>query len=476
MNIGHQNTVDYNIDTLESNIVMESYLNIVSISRIRRIQILLLMVSMPHWPLYLGPIHDGTESPQRVLEILDIIGNPQLKLKNIFHITGTNGKGSTAQYIAQILRQCKKDINIYTSPHIYECNERIVISGKKITDEQLYYYTEKIRSVCEENNINPTIFESTTIVALLAFSENNADANIIEVGMGGRNDATNVFESHQISATIFTSIHVDHKLFLGDKPYQNAFEKSFIAKHGNIMIIGPQCIEVLSILSNHAKQNNCKTYIYGDDFEIEKDGENMILYVSDRTYRITQPGLLGDHQIINASVACAAVLYTKIVPNIIETQLSSGIANVKWPVRLERIYNNSLLDHLPNNSELYIDGAHNVSGAYVIAQFLKSHIDNIHNYIIIGRTRNTDSFEFLKQFSGIIKMAVAIRVLMEALPEAPEIISKAGNDAGVRTIVGKNLEDAMVLIREQSNSMPARIIICGSLYLARDVKQYKHPN
>lgn len=426
------------------------------------------MTAMPHWPLYLGPNKDLTSSVERVKLMLNLTNNPQAKLNGVVHITGTNGKGSTANYIANILHSHGFSVNLYTSPHIYECNERIVLNGSKISDEDLYFYFEKLREICEINNIEPTLFEATTVVAFMAFAQNNASFNIIEVGMGGKNDATNVFDK---SLAVFTSIHVDHARFLGNTPLQNIAQKIDILKPNQKAVSAPQSKDVNDFIKKYGKQNNCDISFFDTDYiveQIEEKPRKMIFSINDNLMLLDKPGLAGDHQLINASVAIMSVI--KLGIEVEAKKINQGIAQTQWPVRMQPITDKCFTDLLPSQSLIFMDGAHNVSGAFIVGNFLKQYKNTHKLYIINGRTKNTDSYGFLQQFVDIVDGVIAVRVTLEALSEAPEIIVEEGLKLGLNIKKGDSILDAVQKISYDCGENKSIVVICGSLYLARDVK------
>jgi dihydrofolate synthase/folylpolyglutamate synthase len=419
------------------------------------------MTAMPHWPLYLGPNKDLTNSVSKVLFILNLLDNPQDKLQGVIHITGTNGKGSTANYIYNILRSHGFNVNLYTSPHIYQCNERIVMNGGQISDENLYFYFEKLRLICEQHDIEPTLFEATTIVGFMAFADTNADFNVIEVGMGGKNDATNVFKK---SLAVFTPIHVDHARFLGNTPIQNALQKIGIVKQNSVIVSAPQTKEVQDFILNFGDH---KVYLYDRDYKvvkIEDDEQKIVFEFGENLMLLDKPKLLGDHQLTNMAVAIMVVIACDI--DIFVDKINDGIANTYWPVRMEPVK----FDILPSKSEVFMDGAHNVSGAFAVANFLKQYQNTHKLYIINGRTKNTDSYGFLQQFVGVTDGIMTVRVQLEALPEAPEVIVAEGLKLGLKIQKTDNILDAIQKIADDCNNEPCVVVICGSLYLARDVR------
>jgi len=270
------------------------------------------MPLMPHWPLYLGVNKDSTNAVEKLSKILEILHNPQNKLLNVIHITGTNGKGSTASYISEILKQSGFKVGKYTSPHIHLCNERIQINNEMISDNDLYDTIEQIRLVCEDLKIDLTIFECTTLAMIIYFEKRKCDFNVVEVGMGGMLDATNVFDKNPPIISIITSVHLDHTKFLGNTPEEIAFQKCFIIKPNSICISAAQTINVKKIIQARCNAINTKAYFYNEDFEgsyIENDDKNWIFEINSERHNIKEevilprPSLSGDHQIINAALA-----------------------------------------------------------------------------------------------------------------------------------------------------------------------------
>ena len=428
---------------------------------------------MPHWPVYLGPNIDASKSLERVIEILYLLGNPNLKLKNVIHITGTNGKGSVANYIYNILRKHKLSVGLYTSPHIYYSNERIITNDKEIDDNSFRYHIDRVRFVCEKENIVPSIFEATTIAAIDYFSSQNLDFNVIEVGMGGRNDATNVFGDNKI-ASVFTPIDVDHVKFLGNTPIENAIEKSFIIRANKNVIIGKQQFDVQQFLCNVAKNLNCNIVSDEVDYitEFLNDGKFNIK-IDNKIEKYEPPKLLGKHQIENASLAIATI--ATILPNYQKNYIQDGILATKWRVRLEIVdRKNSLYQYFGKNSEIIIDGAHNIHGARALNKFIADKISEnnmIENVLVISRTAGADNYSFAKEFIKNVKYIIATQGQMESFPESAEKIQQETIKSGIECDKSESLDGAMNLIsKKYSNNI--RVIICGSLYLAREVKFY----
>lgn len=468
------------------------------------------MVYLPHFPI---PNQNSinNNSPEKLLKILHKLGDPQNNLPPTIHIAGTNGKGSTAAFLASIFQSAGYKTHIYTSPHLHHCNERIVIAHNEITDGYLYQLLEEVRIACE--GISLTLFEGLTLAAILAFSKNPADICIIETGMGGRVDATNVIDKK--IATILTSISLDHQDFLGDNLFKIACEKSHIMRSNVPCIIAPQNPEALQAIELRSLEISNQLIHFDQNFQIEINedqtfnfsispsknflsenflGENFLgekdlgeKIPSIKFNNLPKPALLGWHQYLNASLAIATIC--TISPKLLSEQNSNtekdqnfnwdkairnGLRNVKWSSRLEKLHHHLL----KKDDELWIDGAHNQGGFEVLADWLGEKIgDDFHNqkpkrnYLITGFSKHKAKAEFFLPFLDIIDFICAVRVAGEPNPEEAETVMEKILKSGIEEVKTKDdLFDAIGFLVNLDQQNPCRIIICGSLYLARDVK------
>ena len=461
---------------------------------------------LPHWPI---PSNLGNRSINyetvflRMAEVLFKLKNPEKKLPPVIHVTGTNGKGSVIAFLASILKACGLSVHIYTSPHLHDCNERIVLAGEKISNNFLFEIMEEARIAADQTPL--TFFEGFTIGAFLAFSKVPADVILIESGMGARIDATNIIEKKL--ATIITPISFDHTEYLGNSIAQIAFEKSHIIRPDTPVIIGPQPKQAQEMIEVISRDQNAKTIRYDQEFSIdlllfEQDQDQNrntnpnfdLNYFDNKLCNLPAPALLGQHQYINASIAIASALSLPF--KITQQDIELGLTTAKWPNRLEKI-NNNLNKLLTNSdSEIFIDGAHNQAGAFALARFIaekkseelanfsKLNSQNLtinklqkpnivkKNFIICGFTKNKCKEEFLKNFINVVDGAAAITVDGEPNPEDAEIICKIA--AGINFFMKPccDLLDAIYYLNELASNSPCRIIICGSLHLARDVKKF----
>lgn len=422
------------------------------------------MVKMPHWPIPLGkkPI-DLDLSRIRIL--LDALGNPQNTLPPVIHVAGTNGKGSTTAFLKSIFQAAGHKVHTYNSPHLVNFNERIGILGTNIDDNFLYEVTEECRVAAEKINLQLTFFEGTTAAAFLAFSKVKADVVIIEVGLGGRLDATNVVENPAMS--IITSIDLDHTEFLGDTIAKIAYEKAGIIKPNCPCVISQQYSEAFGVLHFIAQQNNAECYSFEYDWVIYADeGGNLIYKTESQTLTFPKPNLQGDHQYLNAGNAITAVLNLKEF-NISQEDIAYGIANATWPARLQKLTEGNIINKIPDNFEIWVDGAHNPAGARALSLWLKDQV-LMPTYMIFGMTRGRNCQEFLSNFTGDIVHIAG--VLIEAEPESygGEFIRSQAELSGFKSSAHDSIDEALSQIINIETTK-ARIIVCGSLYLAGDL-------
>ena len=434
------------------------------------------MVYLPHWPIpsTLGRREIDYETVFERMEFaLKKLGNPHQKLPPVIHVAGTNGKGSTAALIAKIFSCAGYKTHIYTSPHLHDCNERIVLAGEKISDNFLFEVMEETRiaAACDKNSPPLTFMESFTIGAFLAFSKVPADVLIIECGMGGRIDATNILEEKL--ATVITPISFDHTEYLGNSLQRIALEKAMIMRPQSPLIVASQPNEAREIIKILACDQNIKTYFYDENFSItmdEESGEFDLEFNGKIIENLPKPNLLGSHQYINFATAIATILAINDKFKIDETNIRHALTSVKWPSRLEKVENN--LNKILKNpeSEIIIDGAHNEAGAFALARWIAEDLSK-KTFVICGFSRNKCKKEFLGKFKNVAEV-VAVRVDGEPYPERSEVIAKIGEEIGMRIFAAENLLDAIDYVAKVCGDESCKIVICGSLHLARDVRKF----
>ncbi len=427
------------------------------------------MVYLPHWPIpsTLGNRKINYETVfARMLPVLKKLGNPHCKLPPVIHIAGTNGKGSITALLAKIFQVAKYKASIYTSPHLLHCNERIALNQQMIDNNHLYATLEEVRLASQNHDL--TFMESFTIAGFLAFSQSKSDVLIVECGMGGRIDATNIIE--QKLATIISSISHDHQEYLGNTLAEIAWQKTCIARKNTPLIVAKQnTTEVNQTINEVSRKLESLTYFYGQDFEIniDTDGSFDFYWQQENILpQLPQPSLLGKHQYDNFSAGLACIMAISRDFYFTYEHLAKAITTVFWPARLQKI-NNHLLALLPKHSQLWFDGAHNQGGSLALAEWLASQNDFADNckFVLCGFSKNKCKPEFLlalKQFQ-----LLAIRVGKEPYPESSQTIASIGKQHNLNILDACNLISALQHIQPQPQ--PCLVVVCGSLHFALEL-------
>ncbi|MFM2199999.1 MAG: folylpolyglutamate synthase [Pseudomonadota bacterium] len=388
---------------------------------------------------------------ERISELLVRLNNPQHNLPPVVHIAGTNGKGSTLAFIKSILQTAGYRVHSYTSPHLIEFNERIELANKMIDDDFLTQVSHECRiASLKDQPIDLSFFEGTTAMAFLAFSKIKADILLLETGLGGEFDATNVVE--QVLASIITTIDFDHQEYLGKTLKEIAKAKAGIIKKDCLTISTNQHQEVIEVIENQAKKLN-SNLIYANHIEFNFDNIEL--------------GLQGQHQLQNAQLAVSFIKNQKLF-KISDQQIKIGLQNAQWRGRLERINDPKILKLLPNNCQFYIDGSHNLQGANTVNNFLKKFKDKKIT-LIFSMLKDKPCEEFLStiinskdyQISEIILTTIPNQDRSMSLEELEKIIKKFN----VKYFCLANYQQ----IFEKINHLQSQVaVLTGSLYLVGD--------
>lgn len=406
------------------------------------------------------------------------LGSPHNKLPPTIHIAGTNGKGSSLAMLRSIYEAAGYRVSSYSSPHILNFNERIYLAGSYISDEYIHDLIKRCKQIADDLNYEPGFFEGTTLMAFLAFSEVPADILIIETGMGGRLDSTNVIANP--IATLITTIGLDHIEHLGNTIESIAAEKAGIMKTGCPCIIGAQQDSAYDTLFAIAEENNISTiayeYDYGIDFNHYKQkdqgqGEYFCFLAKDQEIILPVPSLPGYHQIYNASAVIATIFAINDQFPIKIASIKQGLANTHWPGRLEKIHNESKKNILPDHIDLYLDGAHNDDGAAALGNWIRD--QKFPTIIILGMTKNRDPNDFLKNMN--CEFMDGLTVTVESEPNSFES-SNLAQQINHPTIQFKHkytLEEAFTYIRDNYNhdectKAKLNVLVAGSLFLIAD--------
>ncbi|WP_322497763.1 bifunctional folylpolyglutamate synthase/dihydrofolate synthase [Candidatus Cyrtobacter comes] len=394
-------------------------------------------------------------------EILERIGNPHKKLPPVIHVAGTNGKGSTVAFLSSILRCASYKIHSYTSPHLIRFNERIVLAGHEVEDHILYKAIEKCRLACHDMDV--TFFEGTTAVAFLLFSTIEADILILETGLGGRLDATNIIESPM--ASVITPISMDHMQYLGETIEQIAFEKAGIIKN-NLCVMSWQLDVVKNLLRDKCLKLGVKAISMGEDydFQLTSDGD---LYFSDSNsvLNVGKPSLLGVHQYINASTAVATIKSLNL--QIDDASIRNGIESARWDGRMQKISTGPLSLILAQNSELWLDGAHNIHGIQMlsvnIAELNKK--EKKDTYLIYGSITGKEIGAFVECLYGKICAAFTVKIPSSPISDDSRRLRDIFISHGIESEAFDEINDIFELCARISAQKSIRVIVCGSLYL-----------
>ncbi|MGD8325419.1 MAG: folylpolyglutamate synthase/dihydrofolate synthase family protein [Sphingomonadales bacterium] len=396
----------------------------------------------------------------RMRRVLKALGHPERKLPPVFHVAGTNGKGSTVAFLRAMLEAAGKSVHVYTSPHLVRFNERIRLNGKLVGDEELVSLLDEVEKAAADGPL--TFFEATTAAAFLGFSKHPADALILEVGLGGRLDATNVVDNPV--STLITPISLDHQEFLGNNLGQIAREKAGIARENVPLIIGAQPKDIEKTLSLQAKTAGAFLIKSGTHWSIayKKNADGDITGVQYKDARGTldlpKPRLLGDHQWENAALAIAALRHQKAI-EVPDSALKAGMGWAKWPARMQK---------LPADFPLYLDGGHNPAGAKMAAKAMQQMKPQIWApVLILGMLKNKDVAGYLKAFKlSFSPRVIAVPIAGETCHD-PQDIVKAAEHLGLKASAASGFEEALGRVTKDNH-----VLIAGSLYLAGQVLKH----
>ena len=412
-------------------------------------------------------------SLDRVTWLLARLGNPHLALPPVIHVAGTNGKGSTIAFLRAMLEAAGHRVHVYTSPHLVRFNERIRLAGRLITDHDLSRFLE----ACENANDGAelTLFEIVTAAAFLAFAEVPADVVLLETGLGGRLDATNVIPAPAVTA--ITRISFDHMQFLGTTLVAIATEKAGIIKPGVPVVVAPQPDDqVERVLLAAASAARAPVALAGRDWAVSPAADGGFLYQDGgKSLSLPQPALAGQHQLINAGTAIACLAPAGLSVDL--AAIRAGLARVDWPGRLQALTNGRLPSLLPDGWELWLDGAHNDSGGEAVAAQaeLWARQDNRPLDVIFGGLATREPQDVLRPLARWTRRLLALTIPDTPNALAADAIASAARSVGIRkadaaTGIVSALRTLAVVADDEAAGGGAmaqrRVLICGSLYLA----------
>lgn len=406
-------------------------------------------------------------SLDRVTRLLERLGNPQDRLPPVIHIAGTNGKGSCAAFSRALLEAAGHLVHVHTSPHLVNWHERYRLAaegGGKLVDDDVF--AEAIARVAEANQGQTiTVFEILTAVTFVLFSEHPAEAAIIEVGLGGRFDATNVVKRPAVS--VIMPISMDHEAYLGDRVELIAAEKAGIMKRGCPVVIGAQESDTaLQVLIETAERLDCPTVVYGQDFLAFEENGRMVYQDEDGLMDLPLPRLPGRHQYANAAAAIAAIKAAGF--EIGHRAAERAMTHVAWPARMQKLTQGKLVDLAPKGAEIWLDGGHNPGAGVVIAEALAEQEEkNPRPLVLISGMINTkDQTGYFSAFKGLARHVYTVPVSSSDAGVPNDELALRAEEAGLSAEPVSSVASALMLLRDSWDGPAPRILIGGSLYFA----------
>ncbi|WP_171230384.1 folylpolyglutamate synthase/dihydrofolate synthase family protein [Ruegeria sp. HKCCA4008] len=395
----------------------------------------------------------------RVWRLLEALDNPQLKLPPVIHIAGTNGKGSTQAMIRAGLEGAGRSVHAYTSPHLARFHERIRLVGELISEPELTAVLDECYAANGGENI--TYFEITTCAALLAFARAKADFTLLEVGLGGRLDATNVIENPAV--TVITPVSIDHEQFLGDTLGKIAAEKAGIIKPGVPCIVGPQQDEALEVIEYTAARLGAPLLVHGQHWHVQEENGRLIYQDETGLRDVPLPNLLGAHQIQNAGAALAVLRHL----NMGDDAYEAAVTKAEWPARMQLLKSGPLVDQAPQ-AEIWLDGGHNAAAGIALADVL-TNLPQKPTHMICGMLNTKDVTGYLAPLAKKATSLTAVSIPGETATLSAEETAAAAARVNLPASTADSVSDALKVIADTDPQ--ARVLICGSLYLAGKILQ-----
>lgn len=393
----------------------------------------------------------------RMHRILAALDHPERRVPPVIHIAGTNGKGSTLAMIRAGLEGAGLTTHAYTSPHLARFHERIRVAGELIEEQAL---SRTLDTCLAANGPDPiTYFEITTAAAFAAFAETPADYTLLEVGLGGRLDATNVIDRPAL--TVITPVDMDHQQYLGETLAQIAAEKAGIIKRGVPVIVGRQQDEALEVIEAQAARLNAPVFAHGQHWHVWEEHGRLIFQDETGLLDLPKPALLGAHQVENAGIALAA-LRTLGQP---DTAFEAAMTNATWPARMQRLRRGPLTEAAPD-AELWLDGGHNPHAARAIAALL-AEMPKRPTHLICGMLNTKDVTGYMEPLAQVAQSLHAVSIPGQTATLSATETATAARKAGFPAHEADSVAAALAAITAQDPQ--ARILICGSLYLAGEI-------
>jgi dihydrofolate synthase/folylpolyglutamate synthase len=407
-------------------------------------------------------------SLDRMRRVLERLGSPEKRVPPVIHVAGTNGKGSTIAFLRAMLEAAGKSVHVYTSPNLVRVNERFRLGtpagGVLVSDDAL----ADALAECERANGDApiTLFEFETAAAFVLFARHAADYLLLEVGLGGRLDATNVVE--RPLASVVTPVSMDHVEFLGDTIEKIAAEKAGVFREGVPAVLAPQTDLVAAVLERHAERARAPLHAAGQQWTASVENGRLVYQDEKGLFDLPPPKLFGRHQFDNAGTAIAALRAAGV--RLPVKAVEQGLTRAEWPARLQRLTTGKLVAIAPAGAELWLDGGHNADGGRAIAAALGDLEERVSRPLVlaVGMLSTKDHAGFLRNFTGLVRRVFAVPIHQDKGVPA-EDIAAAARAAGMPADASASIEDALAAIGTLGFDPPPRILITGSLYLAGEV-------
>lgn len=405
-------------------------------------------------------------SLDRIERLLAVLGHPERRLPPVIHIAGTNGKGSTTAFMRAMLEASEQRVHVYTSPHLVRFHERIrlgrVGGGQLVGEDALVEVLTRVERLNAGAII--TQFEITTAAAFVLFAENPADVTLLEVGLGGRVDATNVVA--EPLAAVITSLSLDHERYLGGTVEQVAAEKAGIMKRGRPVVVAPQGEAALSVLEGLAARKGAQPFIANQDWTAISEHGRLIYQDEDGLLDLPPPRLAGRHQFANAGTAVATLRRAGL--QLQTAAIEAGLLNVEWPARLQRLTSGKLVLHAGRGAEIWLDGGHNPGAGIVIAEAMADLEERVPRPLVViaGMLSVKDPVGFLSPFAGLARQFIAVPLPPDHAGREPAELAEIARRLGLEASTAPSVRAALERIANTPRDDAPRILICGSLYLA----------
>jgi dihydrofolate synthase / folylpolyglutamate synthase len=401
----------------------------------------------------------------RIWRMLAALDHPERRLPPVVHVAGTNGKGSTIAFMRAMLEAAGHSVHVYTSPNLVRMNERFRLGaiggGVLVSDAEL----ADVLADCERKNDNApiTVFEIETAAAFVLFSRHPADVLLLEVGLGGRLDATNVIERPLVN--VITPISMDHMDFLGHTLEAIATEKASILKRDVPAVIAPQSEGALAVIKRKGEEVGSPLHVIGEEWAVGEERGRLVYQDNDGLLDLPAPRLFGRHQFANAGTAIAALRVADL--KLPARAFEQGLVRAEWPARMQRLSAGKLPELVPTGSELWLDGGHNVDGARAIAGALADLEERVSRplILVVGMLSTKDVEGFLRNFAGLARRLIAVPIHQDKSMSAGKL-AEIARSIGIPADHRETIEDALRLASELAISPPPRVLITGSLYLA----------